>query len=140
MKHLTKVCSGAFFGASVLYLFVPESSLDTTFGPGFVAACAWAAEPLSTPQGRARAVASLASFASQLRAAQPFGNDWTAKSAAAALASQQLGLGGGTTVNPSFAPAPFSSGSTSGGPTSTSRPVIAVQVESGIGKQFGDLV
>lgn len=102
MRYLTKVCVGAISGAALLVLCVPESSLDTTLGPALVAACAWAAGPLSTTQGRARAATGCGGVLSQLRTVAAVmagshtreGAAWAARASAAAIASEQLGLSG----------------------------------------------
>ena len=101
MRHLAKVCGGAATGVAILCLCVPVSPFDTTLGPALVAACAWAAGPLSSGPGRARAAASCVAFTAGVRAVMVTlfvgggGTDWAARAAAAAQASQQLGLGGG---------------------------------------------
>jgi hypothetical protein len=98
VRAVMAVCVGAVVGAAVFYWFFPPTAFDTMLGPAFVAACAYAAIPLSTVHGRGRAAIRLVRWGQAASSAMGVGvsaEQAAAKVAAAVAASTELGLNAG---------------------------------------------
>lgn len=98
VRSVAAVSAGAVAGAILFYAFLPASAFDTTVAPLWVSLWSYAAIPLSTPQGRARA--SLGAGRWLKAAASVWGgagsNEQAAAQVAAAVAaSAELGLTAG---------------------------------------------